>query len=238
MKIKAKNQEGKKEKLVETLERAAHQIGILIVDDHPVIRYALTNILSAEPDFCVLGEAASCTECREKVVSLRPNIVILDLEMEDARGVEALTDLRNAHPNVSILIYTSFSDDWHLLEAIKSDIQGYLSKDAPTEALIDAVRLIHTGKKYLDPATTSKVMGQLGQTQTQREKRITKPLSNREKAVLRLLAEGKRNREIADRLFVSERTIKFHVSSVFEKLSVSNRTEAALVVREYGSILM
>ena len=234
MEHKAADEEEKRDEWSKTAEQAADKIGILIVDDHPVIRYGLTGLFNAVPDFCVLGEAATCAECCEKVVSLTPDIVILDLEMEDACGVEALKKLHIACPKVPVIIYSSYCDDERVVEAIRSNVQGYLRKDTRTQNLIDAVRLVHRGKTFLDPAITSKVLEQL----THGPARQALILSNREKEVLRLLAQGKRNKDIANRLFVCERTVKFHVSALFDKLGVSNRTEAALVARKYGSVVM
>ena len=214
-------------------KQATHKIGILIVDDHPVIRYGLTGLFGTVSDFRVLGEAVNCTDCCEKVISLKPDIVILDLEMEDATGVEALENLIHASPDVPVIIYSSYCDDQRVVDAIRLNIHGYLRKDTPIRNLIDAVRLVHQGKTFLDPAITSKVINQLGHTNDQQ----ALILSEREKQVLRLLAKGKRNKDIASRLFVSERTVKFHVSSVFDKLGVSNRTEAALVARQYDSVV-
>ncbi len=233
MENEAIDQNRKGEEWSNTTKLAANRVGILIVDDHPVVRYGLTGLLNAQPDFSVLGEAVNCAECCEKVVLLKPDIVILDLEMEDACGVEALKMLHTVDVCFHTIIYSSYSEDERVVEAIRSDIQGYLRKDTPIQNLIDAVRLVRQGKTYLDPAVTSKLMDQVSHPAIEQGAM----LSNREKAVLRLLAKGKRNKEIADRLFVSERTIKFHVSSVFDKLGVSNRTEAALVARQHGSVI-
>jgi len=213
------------------------KIGVLMIDDHPVIRYALANLINAEPDLCCLGEAANLADGCDMVTSLLPDIVILDLEMEDSSGLEALTRLRAIHPQVSTIVYSNYSDEWRIVEAIRSNIQGYLRKDMPTQTLIDAIRLVSEGKTFLDPEITLKVMGQLADTKDPNlQPSDSGSLTHREKAVLRLMAEGKRNKEIAKLLVVSERTVKFHASAIFGKLGVSNRIEAALVARNQGLI--
>ncbi len=211
------------------------EIQILVVDDHPVVRYGLVRHLSAQPEFNIVGEAKSSADCLEKLASLSPDVVLLDLEMGDASGVEALSRLRDAYPDMHTIVYTAHGSDWRVVEAIRVGVEGYLMKDAPIEKLIDAIRQVHRGGSYLDPMVTSKVMGAVG-GKHHRGGAPLGTLSTRETAVLQMMAEGKRNKDISEALHISERTVKFHVSSMLGKLQASNRTEAVVVAAEQGII--
>ena len=211
------------------------KIQILVVDDHPVVRYGLTGHLSAQPDFNVVGEAGSSLDCLEKLASLSPDVVLLDLEMSDASGVEALCNLRDSYPDMPTIVYTAHGGDWRVVEAIRIGVEGYLMKNAPIEKLFDAIRLVNRGGSYLDPMVTSKVMGAVGGA-NRRQAAPLDALSTRETAVLQMMAEGKRNKDISEALHISERTVKFHVSSMLGKLHVCNRTEAVVVAAEQGII--
>ena len=211
------------------------EIQILVVDDHPVVRYGLVGHLSAQPDFTVVGEAESSADCLEKLASLSPDVVLLDLEMGDASGVEALCRLRDGYPDMPTIVYTSHGSDWRVVEAIRVGVEGYLMKDAPIEKLIEAIRQVHRGGSYLDPMVTSKVMGAVG-GKHHRQGAPLGTLSTRETTVLQMMAEGKRNKDISEVLHISERTVKFHVSSMLGKLQVGNRTEAVVVAAEQGII--
>jgi len=191
--------------------------------------------LSAQPDFNVAGEAGSSADCLEKLASLSPDVVLLDLEMGDASGVEALSRLRDAYPDMPTIVYTAHGSDWRVVEAIRVGVEGYLMKDAPVEKLFDAVRLVHRGGSYLDPMVTSKVMGAVG-GKHHRGGAPLGTLSTRETSVLQMMAEGKRNKDISEALHISERTVKFHVSSMLGKLQAGNRTEAVVVAAEQGII--
>jgi len=210
-------------------------IRILVADDHPVVRYGLVGHLSAQPDFDVVGEAESSADCLEKLASLSPDVVLLDLEMGDASGVEALSRLRDTYPDMPTIVYTAHGSDWRVVEAIRVGVEGYLMKDAPIEKLFDAIRIVHRGGSYLDPMVTSKVMGAVG-GKHHRQGAPLGTLTTRETSVLQMMAEGKRNRDISDALHISERTVKFHVSSMLGKLQVGNRTEAVVVAAEQGII--
>ena len=211
------------------------EIQILVVDDHPVVRYGLVGHLSVQPDFNVVGEAGSSADCLEKLASLSPDVVLLDLEMGDASGVEALSRLRDTYPDMPTIVYTAHGSDWRVVEAIRVGVEGYLMKDAPIEKLFDAIRMVHRGGSYLDPMVTSKVMGAVG-GKHHRQGAPLGTLSTRETTVLQMMAEGKRNKDISEALHISERTVKFHVSSMLGKLQASNRTEAVVVAAEQGII--
>lgn len=207
-------------------------VRVLVVDDHPVVRFGLSGMINAQPDLEVVGEAASCRDGCKAVEELLPDVVLLDLELEDARGVEALIRLRDRHPDLPVVVYTAFDNDWRVLEAVREGVQGYLKKDAPSEHVFEAIRVASRGGSFLDPAVAAMVMGEVGGGRQSKQAR----LSVRERTVLKLLAEGKRNKEISALLFISERTVKFHVSTMLSKLNASNRTEAVKNAARMGLI--
>ena len=215
--------------------RTCKGLKILVVDDHPVVRYGLVEQLRAEPDFVVVDEAANCAECCEKLRSKSPDVVILDLELGDASGLDALLKLRELDPDVPTIIYTAHGADWHVVEAIRIGVQGYLMKKAPIDTVIEAIRVVSEGGSFLDPEVTSKVMGAVGAGR-ERSGTAARELTEREKSVLQMLAQGKRNKEISQALSITERTVKFHISSLLAKLQANNRTEAVVVAAEQGLI--
>ena len=205
----------------------AGQISILVVDDHPVLRFGVVHLLESEPDFNVIGSASNCSEACRLVDEHHPDIVLLDLEMDDTEGVDALTRLREHEP-AKVIVFTAHADDQHILEAIQIGINGYLMKGAPNNRLCEAIRIVARGAMYLDPAVAPKLNVLLASRQQSRQPASDK-LTDRESVVLDRVAAGKRNKEIAKELFISERTVKFHVSSVFAKLGATNRTEAVRI---------
>jgi DNA-binding NarL/FixJ family response regulator len=211
------------------------QIRILVVDDHPVVRFGLIGQLRAQSDFIVVGEASNCEECCQNLQSYAPDVVLLDLELDDASGLDALIKLRSFDPDMPTIVYTAHGADWRVVEAIKIGVQGYLMKKAPIDSVFQAIRVVHQGGSYLDPAVTSKVMGAVGR-RSGKEGDKFRSLSERETTVLQMLAQGKRNKDISRALSITERTVKFHISSLLAKLDAGNRTEAVVVAAELGLI--
>lgn len=205
------------------------QIRILIADDHPVVRDGLAAMLATQPDFHVIGEAADGAETVEKAVQLQPDVVLLDLEMPGMDGVEALHALRAQTPQVRAIVFTAFDTDERILRAIKAGAQGYLLKGVPREDLFQAVRVVSQGGSLIQPVVASRLLRQIGDRDEPVE-----TLTRREKEVLFLMAEGKANKEIAEQLVISERTVKFHVSAILRKLDAANRTEAARAAARMG----
>jgi DNA-binding NarL/FixJ family response regulator len=206
-----------------------------VVDDHPVVRFGLIGQLRAQSDFMVVGEASNCEECCQLLQTCAPDVVLLDLELDDASGLDALIKLRSFEPDMPTIVYTAHGADWRVVEAIKIGVQGYLMKKAPINSVFEAIRVVHQGGSYLDPAVTSKVMGAVG-GRIDKAGGSFRSLSKRESAVLEMLARGKRNKEISRALSITERTVKFHISSVLGKLQAGNRTEAVVVAAEIGLI--
>jgi DNA-binding NarL/FixJ family response regulator len=211
------------------------RVRILVVDDHPVVRFGLCALLRSQPDFEVVGEAASCAEACEALAKAAPDVVILDLELGDANGAEALSRVRAVSPRVPVIVFTAHDNDWRVVEAVRVGLQGYLVKGTRAETLCEAVRVVDRGGYYLDPAVTSLVMGQVGRNDERRRPQA-RYLTEREKAVLRLLAEGRRNKEIARVLQISERTVKYHIAALLSKLGATNRTEVVRTAVNEGII--
>jgi DNA-binding NarL/FixJ family response regulator len=209
-------------------------IRLLIVDDHPVVRDGLAVILSTQPDFEVIGEASTGLEAIEQTSRLQPDVVLLDLEMPELDGVEALEHLRQVNPKIRVIVFTAFDTDERILGAVRAGAQGYLLKGAPREELFNAVRVVHAGGSLLQPVVASKLMRQV--SHQGQESLAAEPLTPREMEVLHLLAQGLQNKEIAAELVISQRTVKFHVSSIMSKLGAGNRTEAVTLAAQQGLI--
>lgn len=207
-------------------------IRLLIADDHPIVRDGLIAVLSTQPDFEVIGTAGTGTEAVQKVRSLKPDVLLLDLGMPELDGVEALKQLQN-NPGVRAIVFTAFDTDERILGAVRAGAQGYLLKGTPREEIFNAVRVVHAGGSLLQPIVASRLLRQVSQGQTTP---AGLSLTPRELDVLRLLARGLQNKEIATELVISERTVKFHVSSIQSKLGVSNRTEAVVIAAQQGLV--
>ncbi len=208
-------------------------IRILVADDHPIVREGLAAILSTQPDFQVIGQAATGTEVVAKAAELAPDVLLLDLEMPDMDGVEALRRLREAQVPVRVIVFTAFDSDDRILGAVRAGAQGYLLKGVPREEVFTAIRVVHAGNSLLQPIVASRLLRQVSQ---QHAAGVTgvHALTARELEVLRLLMRGLQNKEIASELVVTERTVKFHVSSILMKLGAGNRTEAVAIASKQG----
>jgi DNA-binding NarL/FixJ family response regulator len=210
-------------------------ITILLADDHPVVRDGLRAILETQPDFAVIGEAGDGAETVQQTRALRPDVLLLDLEMPKMDGVEALRHIREAAPDTRVLVFTAYDSDERILAAVQTGAQGYLLKGAPRDQVFDAIRVVHGGGSLLQPAVASKLLKQM-QSGTDRAASRPGALTPREIEVLRWMAQGQANKQIAARLGISERTVKFHVSAIFRKLDVTNRTEAVTIAAQRGII--
>ena len=209
------------------------RIRILVADDHPMLREGLVAVLGTQPDFEVVGEAADGSEAVRLAETLRPDVILLDLEMPGVDGVAALEGLRDAGSTSRAIVFTAYDTDQRILGALRAGARGYLLKGASRTEIFDAIRTVHAGGSLLEPGVTTRLLDQLRENSELRE-----PLTPRELEVLVLISEGLHNSEIAGRLFVTERTVKFHVSSILAKLGADNRTEAVAVAARRGLIRM
>lgn len=208
-------------------------IRILVADDHPVVRDGLAAVLGTQPDFEVISEVSNGREVVEQTLALKPDVVLLDLEMPEMDGVETLKALRQMSAEVKAIVFTAFDTDERILSAVQAGAQGYLLKGAPREELFKAVRVVNAGGSLLEPVVASKLLRQVSEAEA---KPKADPLTPREVEVLELVAQGLQNKEIAAALIISERTVKFHVSSIMGKLGAGNRTEALSIAAQRGLV--
>jgi len=201
------------------------KISVLIVDDHPVVRQGLHSFLQLQDDLEIVGEAADGLEAVEKVDELLPDVVLMDLVMPKVDGIAAIRRITALSPSTRVLVLTSFSDDDKVFSAIKAGALGYLMKDSSPADLAEAIRAVYRGEPSLDPEIAKKLMDQLSKGE---EVIAEEDLTTREKDVLRLIARGNSNKEIAASLNISEKTVKNHVTNILQKLHLSDRTQAAL----------
>lgn len=207
---------------------------VIVCDDQAIVRDGLVMLLKLESDIDIVGTAEDGAEAVEMVADKLPDLVLMDLKMPIMNGVEATRQIKMKYPAVKVLVLTTYADDEWVFDAIQAGASGYLLKDTPREELIKAVKGTVTGKTYVDPAIAGKVLEQVSSHQTQPATLITSKLTEREVEVLRLIAKGLSNAEIADRLFLSDGTVRNHVSSILAKLGVYDRTQAAVIAIQHG----
>jgi two-component system, NarL family, response regulator DevR len=202
------------------------RITVFLLDDHEIVRRGIRDLLEAEGDIEVVGEASTADQAVGRVHALDPDVAVLDVRLEDGNGIEACRDIRSLHPRTACLILTSFADDEALFQAILAGAAGYLLKQIRTNDLVDAVRRVAAGQNLLDPAVTARVLERLRSGNPQDE--LLARLTEQERKVLVLLAEGLTNRQIGEKLHLAEKTVKNYVTSVLSKLGMTRRTEAAV----------
>jgi DNA-binding NarL/FixJ family response regulator len=217
------------------LKADTSKIRILIVDDHPVVRYGIKHMLDAEPGIEVVGELEDIDGIGTVLSVLRPDVVLLDLELKDTSGVDALRQFRQEAPGMHVIIYTSHDEEDRIIQAAELGVDGYLLKGCPKEEIVSAIRSVHDGGTALESSVASKLMRHMNKRSSKREPPAIH-FSKREKQVLELLAVGRTNRDIATKLFISESTVKFHVHAILSKLDAGNRTEAVSIAAQQGII--
>jgi DNA-binding NarL/FixJ family response regulator len=228
--------------------RRATMIRILLADDHPIVREGLRAVLETQADFEVIAEAANGEEAKRMVAELKPDILLIDLEMPVVDGVETIRALRNLEVAPRTIVFTAFDNDERIIHAVQAGANGYLLKGAPRDEIFNAIRVTMQGGSLLQPIVASKLLRHMGQLPQHSSGSSTpntnygglpmETLTERELEVLNLLAQGMPNKEIASHLVISERTAKFHVSSIMGKLGATNRTEAVSLAAQKGLITL
>ncbi|MBA2393060.1 MAG: response regulator transcription factor [Ktedonobacteraceae bacterium] len=212
-------------------------IRILLVDDHPIVREGLRALLETQSDFDVIAECANGEEALRLNATLHPDMLLLDLEMPVLDGVETIRRLRQSSPSPRVIVFTAFDNDERIIHAIQNGANGYLLKEAPRDEIFKAIRVTMEGGSLLQPVIASKLLRHVEQQRGANHIHV-EDLTERELEVLRLLAQGMPNKEIASHLVISERTAKFHVSSIMGKLGATNRTEAVALAAQRGLIML
>ena len=207
------------------------KIGVLIVDDHAVVRRGLRTLLELQEEIEVVGEAANGLEAVEQASQLLPDVVLMDLMMPEMDGIEATRRIRSLSPATKVVILTTFAEDDNVFPSIKAGAQGYLLKNVSPPDLVKAIQAAHRGEAQLDPEIAKKLMDEIS---TRPSKPASDDLTGRELDVLRLIARGRNNRDIAGDLILSEKTVKTHVSNILSKLHLSDRTQAAIYALREG----
>ena len=199
-------------------------ITVLIVDDHAIVRRGLASLLATTEDLVVVGEAADGSEAIRLVDELAPDVVLMDLSMPGADGVQATATLTTAHPELHVVVLTSYSDQRWILDALEAGAEGYLLKDSEPEVILAGIRTVVAGGSPLDPKAARALLTSRRSPQSA----PSSPLSDREEQVLAMVGEGLQNKHIARRLGITERTVKAHLTNIFQRLGVVDRTQAAL----------
>ena len=212
------------------------KIRLVIAEDETVVRMALAQLLAAESDIEVIGQAADGEIAADLARRLKPDVVLTDLIMPKMDGITATRQIKQETPQCAVVVLTIHHDDDHLFAAIKAGASGYVLKDAPPEQMVGAIRAAARGEGFIGPSLVGRVLEEFARVSRLRAaaKEVFAELTRREMEVLELVGKGLRNKDIAERLFLSEKTVKNHISSIFTKLQVNHRTEAALLAERHG----
>ena len=213
-------------------DQLSQTIRVFLLDDHEIVRRGLVDLLGSTSDIVVVGEAATAGEALRRIPAARPDVAILDARLPDGNGIDVCRDIRSALPEVRCLILTSYDDDEALFAAVMAGASGYLLKQIGGSSLTEAVRAVAAGRSLLDPAVTGKLLDRLRHP-AEPDPRLSQ-LTPREREILDLIAEGLSNKQIGDRLFLAEKTVKNYVSSLLAKLHMQRRTQAAVFGADIG----
>jgi DNA-binding NarL/FixJ family response regulator len=210
------------------------KVRILIVDDHPLFRKGLRMVLSSLPDMLVAGEATTAQEAITQAGSLQPDLILMDLQMPGGSGLTAVRHITNHYPHIRILVVTLFADDESVFTALRAGARGYILKDADETEIIRAIRAVAQGEAIFSPAIATRLIDFFATTPTTASQSIFPDLTDREREILTLIARGEKNATIAEKLTISLKTVRNHVSNIFSKLQVADRAQAAIRAREAG----
>jgi len=210
------------------------RVRLLLADDHRMFRQGLRELIERKTEFEVVGEARTGREVLAQVDTLQPDIILLDIQMPELDGIAVARQLADSHPTIKLIMLTMYRQDQHLLDAIKAGVKGYLLKDADAEELLAVIQRVAQGESALDPALTAQVFAAVRRPPAIQG--VVEGLTARERDILRLLAGGHDNRAIAAQLYLSEKTVGNRLSEIFQKLNVTNRTQAALIAVQQGLV--
>jgi two-component system, NarL family, response regulator DevR len=202
-------------------------IGVFLLDDHEVVRRGIRDLLEAEPGFAVVGETGSASEAIRRIPALRPDVAVLDARLPDGSGIDVCREIRSVDASIQALILTSYDDDEALFTAIMAGAAGYILKEVSGGDLVDSIRRVAAGQSLLDPAVTQRVLDRLRKGDD--DPAELRSLTEQERRVLGLIAEGMTNKQIGERLYLAEKTVKNYVSSLLSKLGLERRTQAAVL---------
>lgn len=206
-----------------------NKINVLIADDHAMVRQGLKTIIELEEDICVVGQASNGEEAVELAKSLKPDIILMDINMPILNGLQAIKMLKECNERFKIIVLTLHQDREYLFKTLQMGCEGYVLKDAESSVLIDAIRSVYKDQTFIQPNMTSELVKEFNRvTLYEHDRTVTNNLTIREIEVLKLIAEGMINKEIAKSLYISEKTVKNHISNIFKKLDVNDRTQAAI----------
>jgi two-component system response regulator DevR len=220
-----------------SLEAPSRRVRVFLLDDHEVVRRGVHDLLEAEDDIEVVGEAGTAAQALARVPALRPDVAVLDVRLPDGNGVAVCRELRDRLPELACLMLTSFDDEEALLDAILAGAAGYALKQIRGTDLVSAVRTVATGQSMLDPATTARLMASLRhkvEHPSDETAGVLEGLTPREREILVLIGEGKTNRQIGGELYLAEKTVKNHISRLLAKLGVERRVQAAVLASKLG----
>ena len=211
-------------------------IRLIVADDHPVLREGLVTILGTQKDFEVVAEADNGQALLMKARQFEPDVILTDLEMPEKDGVEAIKEIRALLPTINFIVFTAFDTDERIVSAVQAGAKGYLLKGSPRDEVFKAIRIVSSGGSLLEPTVATKLLQHMSGSSPSAQDELPESLTEREMEVLELLGTGMTNKEIGNDLFITERTVKFYVSSILGKLSASNRTEAVTLAVQHGLI--
>ncbi|HST48528.1 response regulator [Jatrophihabitans sp.] len=212
--------------MADSTDLTATPIRIFLLDDHEIVRRGIADLLSATDDMEVVGEAGTAAEALRRIPAVRPDVALLDGRLPDGSGIDVCRDIRSSYPDIRCLILTSYDDDDALFAAVMAGASGYLLKEIRGSSLLDGIRQVRAGRSLLDPTVTERVMQRL-RTGQQADPRLA-GLTEREREILDLITEGLTNRQIGERLFLAEKSVKNYVSALLAKLGMQRRTQAAV----------